>query len=258
MGARRPRLGQHFLHDPSILSRIADAARIEPGEAVLEIGPGRGSLTRELAARAASVTAIEADPRLAHELEQRFEGTSVRILRGDALQVPWPRVARVCGNIPYQITSPLIEKALTPPRPRCIVFMVQREVALRLAAPAGSKTYGALSAGVQLVAEVERLFSVPAGAFRPRPRVESAVVRITPRIVPLVRDAAEEAATRRLIRAAFQRRRQQLQRTLREAFNLQPSTAAGVLRAAGFNPTIRPEQLTPSEFVVLARSLPPV
>lgn len=257
MGARRPRLGQHFLHDPSILSRIADAVGIQPDEAVLEIGPGRGSLTRELIARAASVTAIEADPRLADELEQRFAGTSVRILRGDALEVPWPGVARVCGNIPYQITSPLIEKALTPPRPRCIVFLVQREVALRLAATAGSKTYGALSAGVQLVAVVERLFAVPAGAFRPRPKVESAVVRITPRRVALARGPGEEEATRRLIRAAFQRRRQQLQRTLRETYGLEPTAVAGLLSGIGFDPAVRPEQLTAEQFVTLARCLPP-
>jgi 16S rRNA (adenine1518-N6/adenine1519-N6)-dimethyltransferase len=249
------RLGQHFLFDPRILNRIADAAALTPRDAVLEIGPGKGSLTAVLAARAASVTAIEKDPRLAAELATRFAGSNVRLVLGDALEVSWPPVSVVCGNIPYQITSPLLERALTPPRPRAIVFLVQREVALRLAAAPGSKAYGALSAGVQLVARVERLFSVRAGAFRPPPRVESAVVRLTPLATPVAATAAEEAATRVLIRAAFQRRRQQLQRSLREAFELPPSTVVGLLVAAGFNPAARAEELSPAQFVTLARAL---
>ncbi len=252
MGAR---LGQHFLFDPRILSRIADAASLTPRDAVLEIGPGKGTLTAILAARAGSIIAIEKDPRLAADLGARFAGSNVRLLEGDALEVPWPDVTVVCGNIPYQITSPLIERALTPPRPRVVVFLVQREVALRLAAAPGSKTYGALSVGVQLVARVEKLFTVRAGAFRPPPRVESAVVRLTPLERPVAASPAEEAATRALIRAVFQRRRQQLQRSLREAFDLQPSTVGGLLAAAGFNPASRAEELSPAEFVTLARAL---
>lgn len=252
MGAR---LGQHFLFDPRILSRIADAASLTPRDVVLEIGPGKGTLTAILAARAETVIAIEKDPRLAAELRARFTASNVRLLEADALDVPWPDASVVCGNIPYQITSPLIERALTPPRPRTIVFLVQREVALRLAAAPGSKTYGALSAGVQLVARVERLFTVRAGAFRPPPRVESAVVRLTPLARPVAASPAEEEATRTLIRAVFQRRRQQLQRSLREGFDLPPSTVARVLEVAGFNPSARPEELWPEQFVTLARAL---
>lgn len=252
MGAR---LGQHFLSDPRILSRIADAANLTPRDTVLEIGPGKGTLTKILAERAGSVTAIEKDQRLAAPLQVRYAGSNVRIVCGDALEVAWPSVSAVCGNIPYQITTPLIERALTPPRPRIIVFLVQREVADRLAAPPGSKTYGALSVGVQLVATVERLFTVRAGAFRPPPRVESAVVRITPLAEPLVTGESEERQVRDLIRAAFQRRRQQLQRTLREAFDLQPSTVAGLLAAAGLGPADRAEELSPRQFVMLARVL---
>lgn len=252
MGAR---LGQHFLFDPRILGRIADAAELTRRDVVLEIGPGKGTLTRALAERARSVIAIEKDEKFAAELEAAFAGANVRIVRGDALEVPWPRASAICGNIPYQITTPLIERALTPPRPRVIVFLVQREVADRLAASPGSKTYGALSAGVQLAARVERLLSVRAGAFRPPPKVESALVRITPRARPLAASEEEEGLARRLIRAAFQRRRQQLQRTLREAFDLQPSAVAGLLAAVGFNPSVRPEQLSPSQFVALARAL---
>ncbi len=265
MGAR---LGQHFLTDPGILGRIAEAAIAANSERVLEIGPGKGTLTGQLARRAAHVTSIEKDPRLWPALETAFAESNVTIVRGDALRVPWPPADVVCGNIPYQITSPLIERALEPPRPRRIVFLMQREVADRLAARAGEDDYGALSAGVQLVAEVERLFTVRAGAFRPPPKVESTVVRITPRSEPLAADAEEEARARRLIRALFQHRRQQIQRSLRALVDSQQptvnspavdrrlSTVDAVLREAGFNPTARPEELSPAEFVTLARLFP--
>ncbi len=249
MGAR---LGQHFLSDPSILGRIADAAGLTPGDTVLEIGPGKGGLTAQLAARAGRVVAIEADGRLAAALRSRL--AAVEIVHGDALRVPWPAATCVCGNIPYRITSPLIERALTPPRPLRVVFLVQREVADRLAASPGSRTYGALSAGVQLVATVERLFGVPRGAFRPPPRVESALVRITP-LAPPPLDAAEETATRRLIRLAFQRRRQQLRRSLSEFYGVERRRTEELLDGIGAPPDARPEVLSPHQFAQLARSL---
>jgi 16S rRNA (adenine1518-N6/adenine1519-N6)-dimethyltransferase len=165
--------------------------------------------------------------------------------------VPWPSADVIAGNIPYRITSPLIERALAAPRPWRVVFLVQREVADRLAAPPGSRTYGALSAGVQLVAEVERLFTVKAGAFRPPPKVESAVVRITPLAVDRQPSATEEAATRCIIRALFQRRRKQIRTALGQAF---PDTdVAAWLVAAGLDPAARPEQLRPADFLALAR-----
>lgn len=255
MGAR---LGQHFLFDPRILGRIADAAELGPRDTVLEIGPGKGTLTRQLATRAGRVIAIEADRKLAAELEQAFAGSTVQIVAGDALRVPWPPADVVCGNIPYQITSPLIEHALTPPRPRRIVFLMQREVAERLTAEPGTEAYGALSAGVQLVADVALLFGVKAGAFRPPPRVESAVVRIVPKPPQLQPDEDDHEAARRLIRAAFQRRRQQLQRTLREAWDVDSEVAANLLSAMGLPTTVRGEMLSAQQFLSLARSLPRV
>jgi 16S rRNA (adenine1518-N6/adenine1519-N6)-dimethyltransferase len=252
------RLGQHFLFDPGILDRIADAALLAPGDVVLEIGPGRGTLTRALAARAGAVIAIEADRALAAALERDPPAPNVRVIAGDALRVPWPAADVVAGNIPYQITTPLIERALTPPRPRRVVFLVQREVAERLAARPGTRAWGALSVGVQLVAGVERLFAVTAGAFRPAPKVESALVRITPLAQPLVRDAAEEGTTRRLVQALFQRRRQQLQRSLREACGLEAGRAESVLRGLGIPPTARVEELDAPLLVALARLAPPV
>jgi 16S rRNA (adenine1518-N6/adenine1519-N6)-dimethyltransferase len=250
------RLGQHFLFDPSILNRIADAAVGGPDDVVLEIGPGKGTLTRALARRAAQVVAIEADRRLAAALTDSC-GPTVRVVAGDALEVPWPAVDVVCGNIPYQITSPLIERALRPPRPARIVFLVQREVADRLAATPGGRAWGALSAGVQLVATVERLFRVPAGAFRPKPRVDSALVRLTPRAAPLVASEEEERRVRRLIHAAFQRRRQQLARTLREAWGVERMEAEQLLGELGAQPRARVEVLAPEQLVALARALGP-
>lgn len=253
MGAR---LGQHFLFDPSILDRIADAAVGAPSDVVLEIGAGKGTLTRALARRAARVIAIEADRRLAGALAASC-GSGVRIVAGDALEVAWPAADVVCGNIPYQITSPLIERALSPPRPARIVFLVQREVADRLAARPGARAWGALSAGVQLVATVERLFRVPAGAFRPRPRVDSALVRITPRATPLVGSLDEERRVRQLIRAGFQRRRQQLARTLREQWGVERAEAERLLAALDVGPRTRIEVLAPEQLVGLARALGP-
>jgi len=249
------RLGQHFLFDPGILGRIADAAGLAPTETVLEIGPGKGTLTRELARRAARVIAIEADQALARDLAAAAE-PGVTVMTGDALVVDWPPVDVVAGNIPYQITTPLIERALRAPRPRVIVFLVQREVADRLGAAPGGREYGALTAGVGLVATVETLFTVRAGAFHPPPKVDSAVVRITPRGDPLVRDGAEEMLVRALIQRCFQRRRQQMRRTLREFWGVTADEAATCLRAVNATPETRPEALSPEQFVALARSRP--
>ncbi len=254
MGAR---LGQHFLFDPSILRRIAAAAVLRPDDTVLEIGPGKGTLTRALAARASRVTAIEADRALAAALAEQVGDARVTVVTGDALKVAWPRVTVVCGNIPYQITSPLIDRALRPPRPERIVFLVQAEVAERLAAAPGSPGYGALTAGVQLVATVERLFSVPAGAFRPRPRVDSALVRLTPRDAPLVATEEEERRVRAVIQALFQRRRQQLARSVREGFGVERSEAESLLEQLAIAPAARVELLAPVQFVALARALAP-
>ena len=253
MGAR---LGQHFLFDPAILGRIADAAVQSPDESVLEIGPGKGTLTEELLKRTPHVTCIELDRRLASDLATRPPGNQATVVQGDALKVEWPRADVICGNVPYQITSPLIERALTPPRPKRVVFLIQKEVADRLAALPGSDDYGALSAGVQLVADVERLFTVKAGAFRPPPKVESAVVRLVPRAQPLAANHVEENRARELIRAVFQRRRQQIQRSLREFLGLEQSAVSHQLSAASIAPTERPENLSPEQFITLARVWP--
>jgi 16S rRNA (adenine1518-N6/adenine1519-N6)-dimethyltransferase len=258
------RLGQHFLSDPAILGRIADALEPQPGETVIEIGPGRGTLTEVLLARGLRVIAIEKDRRFIDDLRLRIADCGLdrgEVVEGDALRLDWHQILdarrvnpqsairnpqfKVVGNIPYYITSPLLEKALTPPLPQRIVFLVQQEVADRIAAPPGGKTYGALSVGIQASCRVERLFTVAPGSFRPPPKVRSALLRLTPLAEPLV--APEEAAElRRFVTACFSRRRKQLH-------NAVPGATAEGLRALGFDPRARPETLEPAAFVRLLR-----
>lgn len=238
------RLGQHFLADVNILGRIADALEPTESDVVLEIGPGKGSLTEILLARGVKVIAIEKDRRLAEALRG-----NAQVVQGDALELDWHGLVmgrfKVVGNIPYNITSPLIEKALTPPLPERIVFLVQLEVARRIAAAPGSKTYGGLSIGVQAQCRVEELFTVLPGSFRPPPKVKSALLRLTPLAEPLVR-AEEVLALRAFVAACFSRRRKQLH-------NAVPGATAAGLTALGFDPKARPETLAPADFVRLLR-----
>ena len=253
------RLGQHFLTDPRLLARIADALEAGPEDTVLEIGPGLGGLTAPLAARAGRVIAIEKDRDLIPALRQRFP--AVEVIESDALEVDWHALTTqdgadllVTGNIPYNITSPLIDKAMQPPRPRRTVFLVQKEVAERVTAAPGTGEYGALSVGVQAVARAERLFTVPAGAFKPRPKVDSAVLRLTPLEHPLVSDADRESF-RAMVVGLFGFRRKQLLRAIRQFTMWDPTTAAVRLRNAGLLETVRPEVLSPTEFVRLHAEL---
>jgi 16S rRNA (adenine1518-N6/adenine1519-N6)-dimethyltransferase len=250
------RLGQHFLADPNILARIADALQAGPNDTVLEIGPGPGGLTAALASRAGRIVAVEKDRDLTEPLRARFP--AVEVVEADALEVDWHQLATdpflVAGNIPYNITSPLIDKALTPPLPRRIVFLVQREVADRIVSKPGSSAYGALSVGVQSVAQAERLFTVPAGAFHPRPKVDSAVLRLTPLLRPLI-GAGDRDSFRTMVVGLFGFRRKQLLRGVRELAGWGAEQARNHLEKAGVNPADRPEALSPEDFARLHRSL---
>lgn len=256
MRRAKHRLGQHFLTDPRILARIADAVAPTREDTVLEVGPGRGGLTAALAEQAGRIVAIEKDRDLVPELRVRFP--DITVVEGDALECDWHALAGprflVAGNIPYNITSPLIDKALESPRPERIVFLVQLEVAERVVAEAGTPEYGALTVGVQSVARAERLFVVPAGAFRPRPQVDSAVLRLTPLAEPLVTER-EQAAFRRLVVGIFGFRRKQLLRGLRELTGWDAPRVEVVLSKLGIEPTRRPEVLSPSTFARLLRGL---
>jgi 16S rRNA (adenine1518-N6/adenine1519-N6)-dimethyltransferase len=253
----RKSLGQHFLTDRRILGRIADALHLKGDETVLEIGPGRGALTDILADRAGRLIAIEYDRALAAMLRERYARRSnVIVAEADVLEVSLGELAAgpyvLIGNVPYYITTPILFHALVPPRADRAVYLVQREVAQRLAARAGSKEYGALTVNVAAVARAETLFGVPAGAFAPPPKVESAVVRITPLAEPLIAPD-EERPFRTLVQGAFGMRRKQMRRVVRSLYALDAERADELLAAAGIEPTDRPEVLSVEQFVALLR-----
>jgi 16S rRNA (adenine1518-N6/adenine1519-N6)-dimethyltransferase len=254
-----------------------DAINPQPSDVVLEIGPGKGSLTARLASRVGAVVAIEKDRDLVHDLRERGTGKgetlpgNVTVLEGDALDLDWRRVLadaacpvspvpfpafKVIGNLPYYITSPLIDKALEPPLPRVAVFLVQREVAERIGAAPATRAYGALSVGVQVLARPERLFLVKAGAFNPPPKVDSAVVRLTPLAEPLVAEE-ERREFRAFVVALFGRRRQQIGRSLRELEGCSREQVADVLATLSLDPASRVEVLAPSVLVRLFRVVHP-
>ena len=255
----RKRLGQHFLVDHTALERIADALGPTASDVVVEIGPGRGALTDLLSQRAKRVIAIELDRDLVPYLRDRYrEAGNVDVIERDVLEVDLAEVAGseflLAGNVPYYITTPILFHALEPPRPVRAVYLVQREVAERIVAPPGSRTYGALSVNVQAVARAELVARVPAGAFRPPPSVESAIVRLTPRPDPVV-DQSLEAGFRSLVQGAFGLRRKQMRRVVRTVARLDADAADQLLAAATIDPEVRPETLSPEDFARLLRAI---
>jgi 16S rRNA (adenine1518-N6/adenine1519-N6)-dimethyltransferase len=255
----RKSLGQHFLTDPRILARIADAVALGPDETVVEIGPGRGSLTDALLARAARVVAIEIDRKLVELLREKYaQEPRLTIIEADVLDVNLGEVAggeyALAGNVPYYITTPILFQALQRPRAVRSVLLVQREVALRMSAEPGADDYGALSVNVQAIARVELLFRIPAGAFTPPPRVDSAVVRVTPRADPVVK-AGEEEPFRTFVQAAFALRRKQMRRVVRTIAPRSAEDAERSLAASGIDPDARPETLSAAQFYALGRAL---
>jgi 16S rRNA (adenine1518-N6/adenine1519-N6)-dimethyltransferase len=255
-------LGQNFLVDPNLQRKIVAAVEPLPGDEVLEIGPGAGALTTHLAGRVRRLVLVELDDSLAEQLAARYvNDPSVHVIHGDVLDLPLERLSenparlKVVGNIPYNITTPILFSLLERrPRPREIVLMVQREVADRILAPPGGRTYGALAVGVRTVADVERVVNVGRKAFRPVPDVESAVIRIVPHTPPRLGES-EERRVRALTRAAFGQRRKQLQRILRDAYGMSADEAQDLCTELGIDPRERPEGLSPAGFVALAALL---
>lgn len=244
---------------------IAASLALQPSDTVLEIGPGPGALTQHLVGEVERLILVELDDALAERLRRHFAtDPSVDVIHGDILKfpledlTPHPETLKIVGNIPYNITTPILFALLERrPRPREVVLMVQREVANRLLAEPGGKEYGALAVGVQTVADVEHVLDVGRKAFRPVPDVESAVVRIVPHVPPRLAPA-DEAALRSLTRAAFGRRRKQFQRTLRDVYGLAPEQISQLQEQFNVDLRGRPETFSPQQFVLLARALPPL
>lgn len=251
----RKNLGQHFLNDKRILQRIVDALELTGGETVVEIGPGRGSLTELLVPVAKRLVLIEYDRLLAARLREMYASTpSVSVIEADVLTVDLGEAAGgpyvLVGNVPYYITTPILFHALEPRRPDRAVYLVQREVADRIAAEPGSADYGALSVNVQGFASPKKLFRVAPGSFEPPPKVESAVIRIDPRDEPVV-DAAHEARFRRFVQEAFGMRRKQMRRVVRSLLNLDAERAEALLAEVGIDPMARPETLSAEQFALV-------
>ena len=250
----RKRFSQNFLHDAHYIERIVGAVAPQPGDRIVEIGPGLAALTEPLLERAGHLTAVEIDRDLAARLRERFSAAKLTLVEADALDFDWaafaaadPRPLRIVGNLPYHISTPLLF-ALLPiaARVRDQHFMLQKEVVDRMAAPAGSSDYGRLSVMLQWRYQVTRLFVVPAGAFSPPPQVQSAIVRLVPHppdtLAPV--DAARFA---QVVSAAFGQRR----KTLRNA--LSPLLDEAAIRAADVDPQARAETLDVAAFVRLAQ-----
>jgi len=245
----RPKLGQHFLVKGRTLERIAKAACGEHTPLAVEIGPGRGALTEYLLARADRVVAIELDSALVEYLRQRFRGESrLEILAANALDVDWSQwgAGVLVGNLPYYVATPIVSRcARTPGLLHQAVFLVQKEVAERIAAKPGGREYGYLSVECQLFTETEILFSVPRGAFQPPPRVDSAVIRLTPWPELPVSDPAAFLA---FVSTCFRQKRKTLRNNLvgtypPEHYESLPEIAR------------RAEQLSVAEFVALYRTV---
>ncbi|MFH1765805.1 MAG: 16S rRNA (adenine(1518)-N(6)/adenine(1519)-N(6))-dimethyltransferase RsmA [Gemmatimonadota bacterium] len=256
-------LGQNFLVDGNLQRKIVGALDLGAGDEVLEIGPGKGALTQHLAGKCRSLILVELDRDLADALKVRYEGMEgVRVISGDILEYPpkalTPLVGelKVVGNIPYNITTPILFHLLTPPRPKEILLMVQKEVGERILADPGTSAFGALTVGVRSVAGAARVLKVPASAFRPVPAVDSVVIRVSPhRPEPLTAD--EEESLRSLTRMAFQQRRKQFQSILRNrpGLKLSHEQVRALENTTGFDLRQRPETFSPEEFILLSRAL---
>jgi 16S rRNA (adenine1518-N6/adenine1519-N6)-dimethyltransferase len=252
----RKRFGQHFLHDPATVARILEAIDAQPGDAVVEIGPGRGALTAGLMDAAGSLDAIEIDRDLAAALRAAWATRPAFVLhQADALDFDFGALAaqrgrrlRVVGNLPYNISTPLMFHLLrTPAAVRDLHVMLQREVIERICAAPGSGDYGRLTVMLAPWVEAQALFEVGPGAFRPPPRVWSAVARLTVRAEPAFE---VDARFGRVVATAFAQRRKTLRNALRSLLD------AAAIESCGIDPAARPETLEPAQFGALARLLP--
>ncbi len=255
--AAKKSLGQHFLHERGVIERILLALRPQAGDRIVEIGPGQGALTLPLLDRHPVLTAIEFDRDLLQPLtDAAARHGQLTVIHADVLDVDFTALAagtplRLVGNLPYNLSSPILFHAVAHlPVIRDMHFMLQKEVVERMAAAPGSKVYGRLSVMLQACCQVIPLFSVAPGAFRPPPKVDSAVVRLLPRPLAEV-GIADQAHFANVVRAAFGQRRKTLRNALAGVLD------ADAICAAGLDPGQRAEQIAVTDFIRLAnRSAP--
>src|SRR3989338_3444902 len=258
----RPRFSQNFLVRADIARAIVRALEIAPVDSVLEIGPGRGILTQTLLKEADSVTAVEIDAEISQGLEQRWgDYARFRVIRGDFLQVKLAEIfespakkVKVIGNLPYAVTSPILQKVLEWPLWSSAVFMVQKEVADRIRAKPGTKNYGVLTVSVQSRCRVEKVMKVSPYAFRPVPKVESTVLRLSPLNQALF-GSAEEEIFFKPVKAAFAHRRKTAANSMADALDISAEEARNALQRSNLSPTARGETFSVEDFARLARIL---
>ena len=255
MGAR---LDQHFLTDPAAADNIVLAAGVRPGMSVVEIGPGRGVLTERLLAAGAAVTAVEIDHRLANSLPGRLRDANLSMvcadfLRLDPASLPSPCV--VVSNLPYAVGTPIMLKLLGWPAWETAVLMFQKEVAERLGAEPGGRDYGTLTLAVGLKADVEYLMTVPREAFRPVPKVDSAVVRMRRLARPRLPEGLGEDEFTRLVRAAFSQRRKMAAKLVAGSLGLARGRVDAAFAACGIAAGARAETISLERFAALALAL---
>ena len=259
--------GQNFIINPGVCPRIAEASGIGPGWGALEIGPGIGVLTEQLAERADKVVSVEVDTRLQPLLAETMAGhPNFKLVLGDVLKVDLAALLKaefpgmpvaVCANLPYYITSPILMRLLEERLPiRSITVMVQKEAAQRLCAAPGTRQAGAISYAVAYYAAPELLFTVQPGSFYPAPKVTSAVIRLTLHDTPPVQPAnGDERGLFRLIRAAFSQRRKTVANAVAAGLGLPKPRVTAALQAAGLDARLRPEQLTLADYCALQAAL---
>ncbi|MDE2313831.1 MAG: ribosomal RNA small subunit methyltransferase A [Elusimicrobia bacterium] len=253
------RLGQHFLIDAYTRDRIASYAVAGKGRRVLEIGPGRGMLTRALLSSGAEVTAVEMDERLAGILEKELSGVpGLRLIRADFLKLNLAELGsaqggpfRIAANLPYSVASPILQKILPWPLWDEAILMFQKEVALRVAAEPGTADYGILTLSAWLYAEAEILFDLGPRAFSPPPKVDSSVVRLVRRTEPKLAPARQPAFFR-LAKAAFSQRRKMAQTPIAQAFGISKNEAAWALESCGLSASSRAQDIPPEAYAILA------
>lgn len=257
--------GQNFIVNPGVCPKIVEASGIDKRYGVIEVGPGIGVLTKELAKRAGKVVAIEVDSRLPPVLAETLaEFDNVKILLQDVLAADLHRLiaeefagmpVAVCANLPYYITSPIIMKLLGERLPiESLTVMVQKEAAERLAAEPGTRESGAISCAVRYYAVPKLLFSVQPGSFYPAPKVTSAVVRMEVRPQPAVQ-VEDEAGYFALVRAAFGQRRKTAVNAIASGLGLPKEQVTAAVEQAGCDPRVRPERLTLEDFAAVQRAL---